>query len=120
MAPLAQLVLALSHLTLPPTTTITTTTTTTIPFTDSPVAPTPAEHYERYVTFLAVGTRTYTCDPTKPSSAYGLAGWDYDLYDAETDAERAFNLGKHGFLLHPNGGGGQSLFYTANNTLTYW
>ncbi len=108
MAPITQLVLGLLPLT------------TNVPYTDSLVAPVPAEHYIRYVTFLATGTRTFTCDPLNLSSTYKLASFDYDLYDAEKDPKRAFNLGKHVLMPTRDAGDGNSVFYTANGTFTYW
>lgn len=89
-------------------------------FTDSLVVPTPTDHYVRYVTFLAVGDRTYTCDPANKSSPYTLKSFNYDMYDAEIDIRRKFNLGKHVLMLQRDVQGGNSVFYTANNTFTYW
>ncbi|KAK7757593.1 hypothetical protein SLS62_000608 [Diatrype stigma] len=110
MAPVAQLVLGL----LSPLT-------STIPYTDSLVAPVPASHYVRYVTFLATGTRTFTCDPSNATSKYTLASFDYDLYDAEADpSTRKLSLGKHVLMTNRNPDGGNSVFYTANDTFTYW
>lgn len=91
-----------------------------IKFTDSLLAPVPADHYSRYVTFLAVGDRTYTCDPANKTSTYSLKSFDYDMYDAELDPQRRFNLGKHVLMLQRDAQGGNSVFYTANNTFTYW
>ena len=91
-----------------------------ITFTDALVAPVPADHYVRYVTFLAVGDRTYTCDSKNFTSSYTLKSFDYDMFDAETDSDRNFNLGKHVLLLQRDSEGGNSVFYTANNTFTYW
>ena len=96
-----------------------------IAYTDGPVAPVPAENYERYVTFLATGTRTFACDdPGDPSSAYKLLSFEYDLYDAETsrldEEERGLSLGKHVLMPHRDAAGGNSVFYTANDTFTYW
>jgi hypothetical protein len=68
-----------------------------ITFTDSPVAPKPTNRYVRYATYLAVGDRIYTCDRANETSVYGLKIFDYDMYDAETDLGRKFDLGKHVF-----------------------
>ncbi|KAH8898639.1 hypothetical protein GQ53DRAFT_816873 [Thozetella sp. PMI_491] len=89
-------------------------------YTDSLVAPTPADHFIRLVTFRADGDRTYTCDPKNDTSVYSLKSFDYNLYDAETDPGRIINLGKHILLLQRDSEGGNSVFYTANNTFTYW
>jgi hypothetical protein len=93
---------------------------TALKFTDALVAPTPADRYQRFVTFLAVGTRTYVCDPANRTSIYTLKSFNYDMYDAETDPGRKFNLGKHVLMLQKDVQGGNSVFYTANNTFTYW
>lgn len=91
-----------------------------IMFADALVAPAPIDHYVRYVTFLAVGDRTYTCDPANETSLYTLKSFDYDMFDAETDPDRKLNLGKHVLMLQRDSEGGFSVFYTANNTFTYW
>lgn len=90
-----------------------------INFTDGAVAPIPAAQYERYVTFLAVGTRTYSCDPTK--NAFSLDSLDYDLFDGEMPRdESAGPLGKHILLLNRDAEGGNSVFYTRAGVFTYW
>lgn len=89
-------------------------------FTDALVAPTPASHYERYVTLLNVGTRTYKCDTSNETSPYSLRTFDYDMYDVE-DTDLKHSLGKHTLsrdMLTSTGYG--SIFYTTNNTFTYW
>lgn len=113
MAPITQFVLLGQLLSAAP---------ATIPYTDSLVAPEPAEHYIRYVTFLATGTRTFTCEPSSAGAAptYRLSSFDYDLYDAETDPERQFRLGSHILMPSRDAAGGNSVFYTANATFTYW
>jgi len=91
-----------------------------IAFTDALVAPAPIERYVRYVTFLAVGDRTYTCNAQSEAPVYTLKSFDYDMFDAETDPGRRFVLGKHVLMLQRDSEGGNSVFYTANNTFTYW
>ncbi|KAI5864712.1 hypothetical protein GGS23DRAFT_460037 [Durotheca rogersii] len=93
-----------------------------VAYTDSLVAPVPAEHYARYLTFLAVGTRTFRCDASRGGAAapYRFASFEYDLYDADADSERAFLVGRHVLMPHRDASGGNSIFYTANDTFTYW
>lgn len=66
-------------------------------YTDDLVAP-DAANYTRYVTFLGVGSRIYTCDPTNATLSHGLAGFSYDLYDAETDTAMTTRLGQRVFV----------------------
>lgn len=91
-----------------------------INFTDSSIVPVPEAHYVRYVTFFATGTRTYVCDTQNATSAYTLAAFDYDLYDAEMDPAYSIVRGKHVLLLERDADGGNSVFYTATNGFTYW
>jgi hypothetical protein len=92
----------------------------TINFTDTPILPTPLTHYERYVTFLAVGMRTYLCPTTSNSTTYALQTLDHNIYDVEVDPYLTTSLGKHVPLLGTDAEGGRSVFYTAVNTFTYW
>ena len=87
-------------------------------FGDSLVAPTPPEHYVRYVTLLANGTRTYVCNPNNASAPYILKAFDYDMYDVETDPDSTIVLGKHVLLPAKDTQGGNSVFYTATSTFT--
>lgn len=89
-------------------------------FGDSLVAPTPPEHYVRYVNFLANGTRTYICNSNNATAPYTLKASDYDMYNAETDPESNTILGKHVLLPQKDAQGGNSVFYTATSTFTYW
>ena|ERR1700709_621125 len=92
----------------------------TIHYTDTPILPTPLSHYERYTTFLAVGTRTYLCPTSAGNTTYTLQTFDYDMYDIETDPGLTTSLGKHVLLLENDAWGGHSVFYTATSIFTYW
>lgn len=89
--------------------------TSALNYTDDLVAP-DAANYTRYVTFLGVGNRIYTCDPTNATLQHGLAGFSYDLYDAETDAAMTTRLGQRVFVRN------KPTAYTVTDTgfFTYW
>lgn len=94
---------------------------TTVNYTDTSITPIPSSHYIRYLTLLAVGTRTYTCPPANSTSqSYTLQTFDYDMYDTSTDPNLTISLGKHVLLLENDAAGGRSVFYTATKTFTYW
>lgn len=84
-----------------------------IPFSDTDVAPAPAAHYERYITFLAKGTRQYSC--TK--GTFTLTGLNYDLFDAT--CKTAGLLGRRVYMAKPDPGNGTFAQYTKYNFLPF-
>ena len=79
---------------------------------------------ERYVIFLAIGWRNYTCSTPNATTApsYALTTFDYNMFDIDDSGAAVGDLaiGKHVLPLNKDYAGGNSVFYTGVRSFTYW